>query len=124
MLLVKLWDALKRCGGLEEEGIFRLAPDASKSDALREALNTDGEALARLSAEDDAHVLANLIKIWSPHPPALSHTAPIALASLALASARLTVACTCFTGCVWCVQVPYAADQAARFRYTRADCHV
>lgn len=64
ILLVRLWDALKRHGGLEEEGIFRLAPDAAKCAALREALNTDGDALERVGAEQDTHVLANLIKIW------------------------------------------------------------
>ena len=64
ILLVKLYGSLKAHGGLDEEGIFRLAPDAGKCDALKEALNTDGTALERLGAETDAHVLANLIKIW------------------------------------------------------------
>ena len=41
-----------------------LAPDAVACESLRVALNTDGEALARISTEPDVHVLANLIKIW------------------------------------------------------------
>ena len=63
-LLVTLYGALKANGGLHEEGIFRLAPDAVTCDALREALNTDGAALSRIGADTDVHVLANLIKIW------------------------------------------------------------
>ena len=64
VILVKLYGALKDNGGLEEEGIFRLAPDAVKCDELREALDNDGEALERIGKGTDAHILANLIKIW------------------------------------------------------------
>ena len=63
-LLVTLWSTLKQNGGLAEEGIFRLAPDAQTCDALREALNTDANALERIGENTDPHVLANLIKIW------------------------------------------------------------
>ena len=35
ILLIKLYGALKENGGLDEEGIFRLAPDALKCDEMR-----------------------------------------------------------------------------------------
>ena len=63
ILLIKLYGALKENGGLDEEGIFRLAPDALKCDEMRKGLNTDAEALSRIEEEKDTHVLANLIKI-------------------------------------------------------------
>jgi len=63
-ILVMLWTTLKQNGGLREEGIFRLAPDAHKCEALRESLNNDASALEKVGAETDPHVLANLIKIW------------------------------------------------------------
>lgn len=63
-ILLALWSALRARGGLEEEGIFRLAPDATACEALKQSLNTDGAALSRIGAETDPHVLANLIKIW------------------------------------------------------------
>ena len=63
-ILVLLWRTLKANNGLLEEGIFRLAPDASACDALKQALNTDGEALHRIGSDSDPHVLANLIKVF------------------------------------------------------------
>uniref|UniRef100_A0A7S2HD61 Rho-GAP domain-containing protein n=1 Tax=Haptolina brevifila TaxID=156173 RepID=A0A7S2HD61_9EUKA len=47
-----------------EEGIFRLAPDATECDTLRHALNSDADALSRIDEHTDPHVLANLIKLW------------------------------------------------------------
>lgn len=65
-ILTKLWEALKLHGGLLEEGIFRLAPDAAACNATLQALNhdTDGEAARALHDQADPHVMANLIKVW------------------------------------------------------------
>ena len=63
-ILVLLWRTIKDNDGLLEEGIFRLAPDATACDALKQALNTDGEALHRIGSDSDPHVLANLIKVF------------------------------------------------------------
>jgi len=64
IILVRLYDALQRHDGLNEEGIFRLAPDAAKCEAMQKELNTDREALDNIGPETDKHVLANLIKVW------------------------------------------------------------
>lgn len=56
-----LREALLARGGLSEEGIFRIAPDALECNQVREALSTDPTALP---ADTDVHVIANLIKHW------------------------------------------------------------
>jgi len=74
-VLVVLWTALKQLGGLQEEGILRLAPDAAQCQALRADLNSGVTSLDRLPS--DVHLIGNLIKIWfRDMPTKLLNTIP------------------------------------------------
>lgn len=59
--LVQMKSRLKKLGGLEVTGIFRLAPDAGESNRIKEVMNNGGQWL---EMEYDVNVLANLLKIW------------------------------------------------------------
>lgn len=56
-------EQMKKClvdaGGLTVEGIFRLAPDFSESEFVKQQLNE-----RRFVGCNDPHILANLIKVW------------------------------------------------------------
>lgn len=63
-ILVLLWRNLKASNGFLEEGIFRISADNEETKSLVKAINSSGEALQRISGATNAHLLANLIKIW------------------------------------------------------------
>ncbi|MES1908186.1 MAG: hypothetical protein MHM6MM_001167 [Cercozoa sp. M6MM] len=58
-VLVQMRHALCAQGGLESEGIFRLAPDAEQCECVKRQLN-DGT----FRGCNDVNIVANLIKVW------------------------------------------------------------
>jgi len=54
-------ERIKALGGLNETGIFRLAPDAAECDHIKEKMNSGG---TWIDEECDVNVIANLLKVW------------------------------------------------------------
>ena len=63
-VLVQMRDYLFANGGLEVEGIFRLAPDADESKLVRKQLDEGS-----FKQCDDINCIANLIKVWLREMP-------------------------------------------------------
>jgi hypothetical protein len=61
LVLVKLKNRFVELGGVEAEGVFRLAPDGQDVADTKASINT-GHALKSLEKTKDPHVVANLIK--------------------------------------------------------------
>lgn len=61
LLLVQMKERLKDLKGLEEQGIFRLAPDAEECKKIQSMMNKGSDWL---NTPCDVNVIANLIKIW------------------------------------------------------------
>ncbi len=61
IVLIKLRLRLEELGGLETEGIFRLAPSGAESSDVKSGLNS-GLVLQSLEKTDDPHIASNLIK--------------------------------------------------------------
>ncbi len=59
VVLVKMKEYLLTHGGAGTEGIFRIAPDASESNAVKQQLNEN-----RFQGCNDIHVISNLIKVF------------------------------------------------------------
>lgn len=71
-LLVFMKDYLISHDGLDQKGIFRLAPDAKESDSVKEQLSNDSFTECR-----DVNCISNLIKVWFRDlPRALLASAP------------------------------------------------
>ncbi|KDO30946.1 hypothetical protein SPRG_04134 [Saprolegnia parasitica CBS 223.65] len=58
-VLQMMREYLVQNGGLETEGIFRLAPDKEACSAVKEAMNN-----GVFAGCNDVHIIANLIKVW------------------------------------------------------------
>jgi len=61
LLLVQLKQRLIDLEGLQEVGIFRLAPDASESNKVKKMIDEGG---SWMDYQCDVNVISNLIKIW------------------------------------------------------------
>lgn len=60
-ILVHMKKKLIELDGLQETGIFRLAPDAAECARIKELMNTGGEWMHQI---EDVNIVANLIKVW------------------------------------------------------------
>jgi hypothetical protein len=58
-VLVRMKDYLFEHGGLEMEGVFRIAPDAEEGAYVKQQMNEN-----KFESCDDVHVISNLIKVW------------------------------------------------------------
>jgi len=58
-VLIQMKEYLLSHGGLEVEGIFRLAPDADESTFVKQQLNQNNFTECR-----DVNIISNLIKVW------------------------------------------------------------
>jgi len=61
VLLIQLKQRLLDLGGLEEKGIFRLAPDANECKQIKNYIN---EGTEWQEMDVDVNVIANLLKVW------------------------------------------------------------
>jgi len=61
LLLIQLKGKIKDLGGLQEKGIFRLAPDAAECARIKNMINS-GEEWNK--ERTDVNVFANLLKVW------------------------------------------------------------
>lgn len=61
VLLIQLKQRLLDLGGLDEKGIFRLAPDANECAQIKNYIN---EGTEWQGIDVDVNVIANLIKVW------------------------------------------------------------
>jgi len=61
VLLIQLKQRLLDLGGLQEKGIFRLAPDANECSQIKDKMNQGDEWI---DLQVDVNVIANLLKVW------------------------------------------------------------
>lgn len=61
LILVQIKEKIKALGGLDEMGIFRLAPDAGECDHIKSKMNSGGDWI---DEKTDVNVFANLLKVW------------------------------------------------------------
>lgn len=61
ILLEQFKSRLKDLGGMDEKGIFRLAPDANECQLVKDLINQGDEWQTQ---EVDVNVIANLLKVW------------------------------------------------------------
>jgi len=61
VLLTQLKQRLLDLGGLQEKGIFRLAPDANECSQIKDKINQGDEWI---DLQVDVNVIANLLKVW------------------------------------------------------------
>ena len=120
MLLVKLWDALKRCGGLEEEGIFRLAPDASKSAVCPESFAPPAHAATKPRALAGARTRAARGSARAPRPSWPKRAPRGAVAHVNATPSRVTpTACASERDTLAKSSVCVIADQEPRDRISK-----